>query len=102
LPKFKKMVLNMRATTVVKKILVAVYEGFLQYDLFCFHRQAMHCAWKDCEYWVGKYESFDLRGGLLSSLTKALFLLQQCDVISILRFSIRENDLSKKHKSECG
>uniref|UniRef100_A0A0A9HXR2 Uncharacterized protein n=1 Tax=Arundo donax TaxID=35708 RepID=A0A0A9HXR2_ARUDO len=76
LPKFKKMVPNMRAITVVKNILVAVYDGFLQYDLCCFHRQAMHCVMKDCEYCVGKYKSLDPGGGVLSSLIKVLFLLQ--------------------------
>jgi hypothetical protein len=35
LPRFKKMVLKIRAITIVKKILVAVYDGFLQYDLCC-------------------------------------------------------------------
>jgi hypothetical protein len=48
-PRFKNIVPKMRAITVVKKILVAVYDGFLQYDLCCFHRQAMHCVKKGCE-----------------------------------------------------
>lgn len=69
------MVPKMRAITVVKKILVAVYDGFLQYDLCCFHRQAIHCVKKDCAYWLGKCRSVDPGGGVLSSLIKALFLL---------------------------
>jgi hypothetical protein len=75
-PKFKKMVPKMRAMTVVKKILVAVYDGFLQYDLCRFHKQVMHCVVVDCEYWIGKSRSLDPGGGVLSSLIKALFLLQ--------------------------
>jgi hypothetical protein len=69
------MVPKMRAMTVVKKILVAVYDGFLQYDLCCFHKQAMYCVVKGCEYWFGKNRSLDPGGGVLSSLIKALFLL---------------------------
>ena len=76
-PSLQKMVPNIRAMTVVKKILVAVYDGLRQYDLCCFHRQAMHCVMKGCEYLVGKNKSFEPGGGLLSSLIKALFLLQQ-------------------------
>ena len=79
LPKLKKMVPNTKPISVVKKILVAVYDGFLQYDLCCFHRQAMHCMMKDCEYCVGKYKSLDPGGGVLNSLTKFLFFLQWCN-----------------------
>jgi hypothetical protein len=75
LPRFKKMVPKIRAITAVKKILVAVYDGFLQYDLCCFHRQAIHCVKKDCACWLGKYRSVDPGGGVLSSLIKDLFLL---------------------------
>lgn len=44
------MVPNNKAMITVKKNLTAVYEGFLQYDNFCFQRQAMHCVGKDLEY----------------------------------------------------
>jgi hypothetical protein len=75
LPRFRKIVPKMRAITIVKNILVAVYDGFLQYDLCCFHRQAIHCVKKDCAYWFGKHRSVDPGGGVLSSLIRALFLL---------------------------
>jgi len=48
----------------------------------------MHCVRKDCEYWVGKYKSLDPGGGVLSSLIKALFLLQWCILISDMKHII--------------
>ena len=36
------MVPNKSAMMTVNIILTAVYDGFLQYDNFCFHRQARH------------------------------------------------------------
>lgn len=53
-PRSQNIVPNIKAITVVKKILTAVYGGFLQYDKCCFHRHAMHCTMKDWEYCVGK------------------------------------------------
>lgn len=67
---------HIRARTVVKKNLTAVYCGFRQYDLCCFHKQAKHWTRKDCEYCVGKYMSLESGAGLLSSSISALFLLQ--------------------------
>jgi hypothetical protein len=56
--------------------LTAVYGGFLQYDILCFHRQAKHCVRKVCEYSVGKDRSVEPSGGVLSSFIKVLFLLK--------------------------
>jgi len=56
--------------------LTAVYGGFLQYDILCFHRQAKHCVRKVCEYSVGKDRSVEPSGGVLNSFIKVLFLLK--------------------------
>jgi hypothetical protein len=66
------------AITVVYKYLTAVYEGFLQYDVLCFHKQAKHCVRKFWEYYVGKDRSLESSGGFLSSVIKILFL-QKCN-----------------------
>ena len=76
LPTPQNIVPNNRAITVVQKYLTAVYGGFLQYDILCFHRQAKHCVRKVCEYSVGKDRSVEPSGGVLNSFIKVLFLLK--------------------------
>lgn len=41
-PRFQNIDPNIRAMTVVKRNLTAVYGGFRQYDQCCFHKHAMH------------------------------------------------------------
>jgi len=43
-PRSQNIVPNNKAMINVKNNLTALYGGFLQYDKFCFHRQAMHCV----------------------------------------------------------
>lgn len=74
-PISQNIVPNNKAMIVVNKSLTALYGGFRQYDRCCFQRQAMHWVMKVCEYFVGKYKSLKPVVGVLSSLIKALFLL---------------------------
>lgn len=53
-PRSQNMVPNAKAMKVVNKNLTAVYGGLRQYDMRCFHRQAMHWTKKGWEYLVGK------------------------------------------------
>jgi hypothetical protein len=76
-PISQNIVPNIKAVNVVNRSLTAPYGGFRQYDKCCFHRQAIHWVKKGCEYCVGKYKSFEPGRGVLSSLIKALFLLNQ-------------------------
>jgi len=84
LPMSQKTVPNTKAMINVKKNLTAVYAGFLQYDKRCFHRHARHCIMKGCEYLVGKCRSLEPGGGMLSSLIKALFLLQLKNIYGLI------------------
>lgn len=74
-PISQNIVPNKTAMTAVKRNLTAVYGGFLQYDKFCFQRQALHCVKKGCEYRVGKNKSSEPGGGVLNSSIMFLFLL---------------------------
>ena len=49
-PRFQNIVPNIRAMTVVKINLTAVYSGLRQYDQCCFHKQAVNWVKYDCEY----------------------------------------------------
>jgi hypothetical protein len=74
-PRFQNIVPNIKAINAVNNSLTAVYLGFLQYDKFCFHRQAMNWVKNGWEYRVGKYKSFEPAAGVLIPLINALFVL---------------------------
>lgn len=93
-PRSQKIVPNIRDMKIVKLNLTAVYEVFRQYDQCCFQRQAMHWVRNGWEYCVGKYKSFVPGWGTLSSLIRALFLLQICTKSKIISFSFNLSFIS--------
>jgi len=60
----------------MKIIRTKLYEGVLQYDKFCFQRQALNCSQNFCGYRVGKLRLLVPKGGILKRLMSSSLSLQ--------------------------
>lgn len=49
-PRSQNIVPNIKAVKIVKKSLTPLYLVLRQYDLYCFHRQAVYCVMNDRGY----------------------------------------------------
>lgn len=76
-PCFQNNVANITADKILKIHWSKLYEGFLQYDKCCFHRQALNCSQPFCGKRVGKCKSLEPRVGVFNCLTSSLLSLQQ-------------------------
>ena len=77
-PTFQNTMPNIIDTTNVLMNRTTLCSGFFQYAHLCFHRQAMHCALKFCQYLGGKFRSslFGIGFNSLSSI-KPMFSLKK-------------------------
>lgn len=54
---------NIKALTVVKNSLMALYGGLLQYTRFCFHKHRKNWDNRFCEYMVSNFSGSEPAGG---------------------------------------
>jgi len=66
-PLFQKIRPNNNPMDIVKMNRAQLYGGFLQYDQYCFQKQALNCIKNGWEYFVGKNKSLEPGVGVLIS-----------------------------------
>jgi len=76
IPCFQKRTANTVDEITINIMRVKLYEGLLQYDKYCFHRQALNCPQPFCGKRVGKCKSVESGGGLLRCLTSSWLSLE--------------------------
>lgn len=80
---------NTNAANIVKIILIALYGGFLQYRILCFHKHLTNCDHVFCEYNVSNFNGFEPGEGCSYCLIAASTDLRKgCDVDVILMRNI--------------
>lgn len=73
---FRNNTANTIEDTSTNVIRTELYEGLLQYDKYCFHKQALNCTQKFWAKQVGKLSCFESADGMLNRSTRAIFSLQ--------------------------
>jgi hypothetical protein len=82
-PVFQNTIPNISDIANVFRNRTTLCSEFFQYAHLCFHRQAMHCALKFCQYLGGKCRLSVFGAGFSSSLTRSMFSLQKQNKVQI-------------------
>lgn len=82
-PLFQKIKPNINPMAIVKMNRTELYAGFLQYDQYCFQKQAFNCTKNGWEYLVGKNKLLEPGVGVLASLISSWILLRNVNIKKI-------------------
>jgi hypothetical protein len=76
-PIFQNTIPNIIDTANVFRNRTTLCSEFFQYAHLCFHRQAIHCTLRFCQYPGGKCKSSVFDAGCPSSSVRSMFSLQK-------------------------